>query len=189
MPYTIVRIPAVMGWDDPTGRMWWWVQRALDGGAVVIPSERRAVFRTLYSGDAANAFVRVIDSDAAENEVYHIAMQEIMTLERWTGLLWDVAGSESEIAYVPDEVIQRQEGLEDYIPPPARPVPSVYNLFRAERDFGFSTTPMEEWVSTTVAWYRDQYHGDESQGYSHRVKELSLAARWRDSLNTLKSRF
>ena len=123
VPYTIVRIPAVMGWDDPTGRMWWWVQRALDGGAVVIPSERRAVFRTLYSGDAANAFIRVIDSDAAENEVYHIAMQEIMTLERWTSLLWAAAGHESEIAYVSDEVIQRQEGLEDHIPPLARPVP------------------------------------------------------------------
>jgi 2'-hydroxyisoflavone reductase len=189
VPYTIVRIPAVMGWDDPTGRMWWWVQRALDGGAVVIPSERRAVFRTLYSGDAANAFIRVIDSDAAENEVYHIAMQEIMTLERWTSLLWAAAGHESEIAYVSDEVIQRQERLEDHIPPLARPVPSIYNLSRAERDFGFSTTPVEEWVPTTVAWYHDQYQGDESQGYSHRTNELSLAARWRDSFSTLKSRF
>ena len=47
VPYTIVRVPAVMGWDDPTSRMWWWVQRALDGGAVIIPSENHAVFRTL----------------------------------------------------------------------------------------------------------------------------------------------
>ena len=44
IPYTIVRIPAVMGWDDPTGRMWWWVQRALDGRGVVIPLEDRGLF-------------------------------------------------------------------------------------------------------------------------------------------------
>ena len=27
VPFTIVRIPATMGWDDDTLRMWWWVQR------------------------------------------------------------------------------------------------------------------------------------------------------------------
>ena len=42
--YSIVRIPAVMGWDDPTGRMWWWIQRALDGDGVVIPAEPVASF-------------------------------------------------------------------------------------------------------------------------------------------------
>lgn len=36
LSYTIVRTPAVMGCDDPTGRMWW-VERALDGGGIVLP--------------------------------------------------------------------------------------------------------------------------------------------------------
>ncbi len=189
VPYTIVRIPAVMGWDDPTGRMWWWAQRALDGGAVVIPSERRAVFRTLYCGDAANAFIRVIDSDTAENEVYHIAMQEIMTLERWARLLWAAAGHESEIAYVPAEIIERSGQLEGYAPPLARPVPSIYNLSKAERDFGFATTRVEEWVPSTVAWYRDRYRGDDSQGYAHRAVELTLATRWTEAFSELTSRF
>ena len=31
-PSTMVRVPAVMGPADPTGRMWFFVQRALDGG-------------------------------------------------------------------------------------------------------------------------------------------------------------
>ena len=47
VPYTIIRVPAVMGWDDPTHRLWWYVQRAFDGGPVVVPSEAQSVFRTL----------------------------------------------------------------------------------------------------------------------------------------------
>ena len=66
VPYTVVRVPAVMGWGDPTGRMWWWVQRALDGRGVVIPMEDRAPFRTLYFEDAAENFIRAVDApDAA----------------------------------------------------------------------------------------------------------------------------
>jgi len=34
IPFTVIRVPAVFGRDDPTARMWWWVQRALDGGGV-----------------------------------------------------------------------------------------------------------------------------------------------------------
>ena len=45
VPYTIVRIPAVMGSDDPTGRMWWWVQRAMDGGGVIISPDALGAYR------------------------------------------------------------------------------------------------------------------------------------------------
>ena len=189
VPYTVVRIPIILGPDDPIARMWWWVQRALDGGSVIIPSERRAVFRTLYSADAAGAFVSVADTEVTKNEVYYIAMQEVMTQDRWASLLWAAAGYESEITYVPEEVVERQDGLKGYAPPLTRPVPSIYDLSKAERDFGYSTTPVEGWVSTTVSWYRDEYRGDESEGYGQRATELSLAKRWGEAFSTLKSQF
>ena len=108
VPYTIVRIPAVMGWDDPTGRMWWWVStgigRTRRGCSVRKPCD---CFRTLYSADAAKAFIRVLDVPATANQTYHIAMQEIMTIERWAELIWKAAGHEPQIAYVPNEIIQK----------------------------------------------------------------------------------
>ena len=95
-----------MGWDDPTGRMWWWVQRALDGRGVVVPLENRGLFRTLYSADAAAAFIRVLDVPETANQTYHIAMQEIMTIERWAGSnLGAQQGNEPQITYVPNEII------------------------------------------------------------------------------------
>ena len=189
VPYTIIRVPAVMGWDDPSGRMWWWVQRALDGLGVVLPLEDRGMFRTLYSEDAADAFLRALDSPNTANQTYHIAMQEIMTVERWAHLIWRAAGHACAITYVPREVIQKQEHLRTYAPPLARPLPYIHDLSKAERDFGFRTTPVEEWIQTTVDWYRGQYKGGVSEGYAHRAEELALAERWSEAFDELIEQF
>ena len=187
VPYTIIRIPAVMGWDDPSSRMWWWVQRALDGGGVVIPSENRAVFKSLYSADAAESFVRAMKSPQAADQTYHISMREIMTVERWTRLIWEAAGHEAAITYVPQAVVDRL--LEEYEPPLSRSVPYVQDTSKAEREFGFSTTPVEEWLGTTVSWYRDQYNAEDSKGYGQRLHELSLAHNWERGFQAFSSRF
>lgn len=191
VPYTIVRIPAVMGWDDPTSRMWWWVQRALDGKGVVLPLEYQAPFRTLYCGDAAANFIRAIGSPGAENKTYHISMQEIMTPNRWAGLIWRATGHEPDILYVPREVLQRTlstkegENVAEYAPPLCRPIPYIQDLTRAINDFGFETTPVASWIQTTVDWYRGQYRGEDSKGYSRRSKELELGKRWKGRLKGL----
>ena len=189
LPYTVIRIPAVMGWDDPTGRMWWWVQRALDGRRILVPLEDRAPFRTLYAPDAAANFLRAIDSVDAANRIYHITMQEIMTVERWSDLIWRAAGHECKITYVPKKVIHSHPSLKAYAPPLCRPIPYIHDLSRAERDFGFRTTPVEEWIRTTVDWYRDRYTGEGSEGYEHREGELALAAQWKERFDRLVSEF
>ena len=137
VPYTIVRIPAIMGWDDPTGRMWWWVQRALDGKGVVIEQNDRASFRTLYSADAAESFIKALKSNQTVNQTYHIATEEVLTPQRWVDLIWKAAGHDPNITYAPSEVIDAS--LQNYAPPLCRPVPYIHDLSRAKQDFGFLT--------------------------------------------------
>ena len=185
VPYTIVRIPAVMGWDDPTERMWWWVQRALDGDGVIISSENRGLFRTLYSADGAANFIRAMKSPDAINQTYHIAMQEVMTIERWADLIWRAAGHEPVVSFVPSDVIQRH--LEGYAPPLSRRLSYIHDLSKAERDFGFVTTPVTDWIQTTVDWYREQSGRENSKGYESRRDELELAARWNEEFGILTS--
>ena len=180
IPYTIVRIPAVMGWDDPTSRMWWWAQRALDGQGVIVPSEHRGPFRTLYSADGAANFIRALKSPNTANQTYHIAMQEVMTIERWADALWKAAGHESAMSFVPTKVIRKT--LERYSPPLSRALPYIHDLSKAERDFGFKTTPVEEWIETTVHWYRDNQPENDSAGYKCRGDEVALATRWAGSI-------
>ncbi|MCZ6675818.1 MAG: NAD-dependent epimerase/dehydratase family protein [Candidatus Poribacteria bacterium] len=189
VPYTIIRIPAVMGWDDPTGRMWWWVQRALDGGGVIVPLEAHAVFRTLYAADAADNFIRALDVPAAANQTYHIAMQEIMTIERWAQLIWNAVGHQCKITYVPSEAVHKHERLKAYAPPLSREIPYIHNLSKAEREFGFRTTPVAKWIGTSVDWYRNHYEGGDSEGYEYREEELALAAKWEEKFGELISTF
>ena len=71
----------------------------------------------------------------------------------------------------------------------SRSVSYLYNLSKAEGDFGFNTTPVEEWIQTTVDWYREQYTGENSEGYEYREDELRLAARWTEQFGQFISGF
>lgn len=188
LPYAAVRIPAVMGWDDPTGRMWWWVQRALDGGPIVVPAEHRGLFRTLYAADAAAGFIGALLAPAALNQVYHIAMKEVMSVERWARLIWGAAGHEAAVVWVPQRVIEAQLG-QGYSPPLSRPLSGIPDLSRAERDFGFTTTAVEAWIDTTVDWYRTAFEGVDSSGYAQRADELRLAQHWSAAQASLEEEF
>src|SRR5207244_1757026 len=70
-PWTVVRMPAVMGWDDPTSRMWFFVQRALDGGPLLWPQDRQMPWCTLYCDDAAQALADVLATDRTASRIYH----------------------------------------------------------------------------------------------------------------------
>jgi nucleoside-diphosphate-sugar epimerase len=189
LPYTIVRIPAVMGENDPTGRMWWWVQRALDGQGLIIPTGATGAFRTLYAADAAANFVRILEAPNTVRDIYYVAMPEVMTIERWARLVWQAAGQECRIAYVPREVIAKSRTIANYAPPLSRPVPNIHDLGKAERAFGILSTPVEQWVQNTVDWYRENHGGDDSVGYQFRRDEVSLADRWQSSYLKLVAEF
>lgn len=179
-PYSIVRVPAVMGSNDPTGRMWWWVQRALDGGGVIIPPDATGAYRTLYSADAAVNFVRILDAPQTVGETYYVAMPEIMDLRRWAHLIWSAAGQECKITNIPRHVIRRQDSLRTYAPPMSRPVNNIHDLSKANQAFGIVTTPVEDWIQATVDWYRDHYQGEDSDGYQFRQDEIDLADQWEE---------
>lgn len=189
VPYTIIRIPAVMGWDDDTLRMWWWVQRILDGGTILVPSEQDCPFRTLYSEDAADNWLRALDSPLAVNQTYHIAMQEIMTIRRWADELWKAAGTQGTIVYVPQEAIEKEKTLNGYLPPLCKGYPYIHDLSKAEQDFGFSTTPVDKWLGKTVEWYRNNYDGEDSVGYSNRATEIEMAERWNVAISRAVTNF
>ena len=125
----------------------------------------------------------------AANQTYHVSMREIMSIERWTRLIWNAVGAEAVITHVPQEVIARRQKLDDYEAPLSRALPYIQDTSKAEREFGFETTPVEEWIRKTAEWYRDEYDGDDSKGYEHRAHELSLAVDWRQAHDDCVSRF
>lgn len=189
VPYTIIRLPQMLGEDDPQPQSWWWSQRALDGGPIIIPGEHRGMFRYLYATDAAEAFVRAIKTPSTTDQTYHIGSQEIITIEHWASMVIGAAGSESVLIFIPLDVIRKQEGLQHYIETErvSRSFSYIPDVSKAERDFGFTTTPVEQWVQSTVDWYRQHYKGKDAAGYEHRGEELILAEKWSEGFNKLVS--
>jgi nucleoside-diphosphate-sugar epimerase len=158
-------------------------------GGVIVPTDSLGAFRTLYYADAAVNFIRTIDSKQAINQIYFVGMPEILTVERWAGLIWRAAGNDCRISYVPRQVINRSDNLRNYSPPLTRPLANIYDLSKAQRDIGVVTTPVEEWVQATVSWYRDHYNGGDSESYRFRSEELSLASRWDEAYHKLVQEF
>ncbi len=190
VPYTIMRIPAMLGEDDNEERSWWWTQRAMDGGPILMPSENRAMFRCLYAADAAEAYVRAIKEPKAANQTYHVGSHEIIAIEHWADLVCKVVGHESTLTFLPLEVILKHEGLrknERWFSRLGRPFPYIQDLSKADEDFGFTTTPLETWVRSTVEWYMHKYEGEDSYGYEYRSAELALADRWNEKFGKLVS--
>ena len=95
-----------------------------------------------------------MDAPNTINDIYYVAMPEIMTMERWAELIWRAAGHPCRITYVPREVIRRQGSLRSYAPPFTRPVSNIHDLSKADDAFGIKTTPVADWIQTTVDWYR-----------------------------------
>jgi len=120
-------------------------------------------------------------------QTYYIAMPEIITMERWAHLVWRAAGHQCQISYVPGEVIRSREPLKAYSPPLSRPVSNIHDLSKAEQAFGIESTPVEQWVQTTVDWYRENRPGEPSVGYAAREEEIALAAQWEDGFGKLSA--
>ena len=150
------------------------------------------MFRCLYAADAAEAFVRAIKEPRAANQTYNLASHEIIAVEHWSELVCRIVGHESTLTFVPLEVILNHEDLrksERWFSRLGRYFPSIPDISKAEQDFGFTTTPLETWVRSTVEWYMHEYEGEDSAGYEYRSAEVALAAEWSEKYASLVSAF
>ena len=110
-----------------------------------------------------------------------MASQEYYTNERWVEVCAVAAGKPCEITYVPLELIRRRgASFANYRPPLTWHTPHCWDLAKAERDFGFRTTPLEEWMPGAVAWYRERPELKD-KGYAHRDEEVALARAWKEA--------
>ena len=196
MPYVIMRIPAIMGEDDPTGRIWWWIQRIADNRGIVVPNKVENPFRTLYSGDAAQAFLDSKKSDKTINQVYHIASHEIFTPRSWVRILSGILNTAPKIFLVPSIFAEKhlgginENGLADkYSPPLLRKYPYIHDLSKADKDFNFKTTNVEDWLTKTADYYLNLSDVNNSKGFENRDLEIKLGTEWESRLVNLQDLF
>jgi nucleoside-diphosphate-sugar epimerase len=182
--FTALRAPIVVGPDDRTQRIWWFVQRITDGGPFIYPAWGNGrVFQVVYADDLAGAFVSALGNPRAYNCEFNIAEPEIFSPETWIDGLASALGRDSRCVRIPEPVIS-QAGLPDYTMPIAgRPFGHfLMDLSAAYCTLGFRPAPLATWIGDTATGCAANPPKRDSQGYENRPEEIALAERFEDLL-------
>jgi nucleoside-diphosphate-sugar epimerase len=177
--FTALRAPIVVGPDDRTRRIWWFVQRLLDGAPIVIPEWGRGKqFQVVDADDLARAFATCVGNPAAFNRSYNVAQAELFTAETWVQALGDALGSSSQSVRIPEDILARG-GLEGYVLPIAGyPFGQFMMDTHAIRaDLGFEFTDGASWIKAMVVGCAQSPPVGDSEGYGRRATEITLAER------------
>ncbi len=175
LPITVFRPTVVEGPRDPAMRAWYYLQRFLDGGPVLIPREIPDILlRIVYADDVADAFIAAIRNPAAYNRVYNLGGEEIFTLLDYADMVRSAAGGGSPIVQCPMADIRQAPGLGDYHPEYLG-FDSVPDISAARRDLHYRPAPVQTRIGETVEWLRSLEGRPDSRGYLSRHAEIDLA--------------
>lgn len=179
--WTVIRPPIIVAPDDRTRRVWWFVQRILDGGPILVPDwGPRRVFQVAYADDLAETYVAALGNPGAYGKAYNVAQPEIFGPETWIDALSAALGRDSRCVRVGEEAIQ-QAGLAGYdMPIAGRPFGNyLVELSAAYADLDFRPSPMETWVGATARGCAANPPATDSTGYQERKQEIGLAQGFR----------
>lgn len=165
VPYTIIRPAAVVGPEDPSLRAYFYFQRLMDGGPLILTNGGVQSVHLAYSRDVAKGYLLALTSERAINQVYNLAQRETVRTVDWLHLAAHLLEVKPTFISIPAEVL-RSSGF--IYPEPLAFVATFFmNTHKAETDLGYKTTPQVTWMKNTVHWYRDFYNGPNSMGYEN----------------------
>ena len=76
-----------------------------------------------------------------------------------------------------------------YFPPLLRNYPYIHDLSKADTDFKFKTTKVEDWLTQTADYYLKLSDFKNSKGYENRDLEIKLGIEWENRLVNLQDSF
>ncbi len=173
-PVTMLRPTFVSGPKDPTGRDFFWIERILDGGALLVPGSGEFPFQQIFVDDVARAFAGLLDSPRTVGKAYNVAGEEAFTLNEYLNAVARLLGREPELVHV-------DQAAFDALPFSSSPAgdvfpfntqrPAVFSLDALKRDSGYRSTPFDVWMKETISWWVSAPRGH-SNGYERRAEEL-----------------
>lgn len=187
-PWVVVRVPATLGPDDPSGRFAFWLSRLLDGGPVVLPDGGQHAIQLGYAQDLAAFLVDLMGAPAAARRVYNYAQPEWPRFVHLLEVVARAAGRALDAVCVPTDVLHRHSGLPwaDGTYAPFAQNWIAMSIARAQREIGLRPTPLADWVGATVDWYRAHPEGMEKAPHgAARKREVAFAGEWRTAMARL----
>jgi nucleoside-diphosphate-sugar epimerase len=175
--WTILRPPVVLGADDRTQRVWWFVQRLLDGEPLLIPDWGPGrVFQVGWTQDIARAFCAAAGNPAAFGRAYNVAQLEIYTSESWIEAAAALLGVQPRYAHIAEDAVA-DVGLPGYaLPVAGRPFGHVLvDTSCLSHELGFEPSPENVWLKDTLLGCASNPPAVNSAGYERRDAEARVA--------------
>lgn len=181
-PWVVVRVPATLGPDDPSGRFAFWLSRILDGGPLLLPDGGVHALQVGYSGDLSRFLVELLQGSGRMRSIYNYAQRETPAFVNFLQTVAAAAGKPLNAVAVPADVLQAYSGLpwREWSYAPFTCCPVLMSLDKVEAEVGLSfRTPLRTWVQTAVDWYKERPAAlAEVKHPETRPLELDFAKRW-----------
>ena len=113
-----------------------------------------------------------MSSAKAVNQAYNFAQDRLFRIVDWVRLAADLLEVEADIVSIPAELFQ-QSGFV-YSENWNLTGTYILDVSRVQADLGYTSTPVETWMATTTAWYREQGDWKNSLADSERQAEIAF---------------
>jgi nucleoside-diphosphate-sugar epimerase len=170
-PWTVVRLPAVMGPADHSLRIAAYLQRVADGGPVLVAEETYEQQAGLaWNKDAGYACALTCDlRKDTRQKAFNTGFDGVSLRDLIEGIA-RAMGVPARIHPLPFAMLPA--GASPYASPPARP--AGLDLGRSRSELGFEPSALEDALAETLAWFR--VARPSHPGYANRAAELALAS-------------
>lgn len=172
-PYTTLRLPMVNSKRDPFKRLYHYYLRLKDGGALLIPETPNYPLRHVYAGDVVTALMTVLHTPESIGRAYNISQDETLSIDEFLQLLAGIIGTEADIVRAKRSLLEADGFLPDCSPFSERWMSELDNE-RSKEELAMRYTPLEEYLSELVAYYRE-HKPSKPVGYNRRNAERKLA--------------
>ena len=172
LAWTSLRAPIVVGADDRTLRIWWFIQRLLDGGPILIPDWGPGrLFQVVWTHDFARACILAAGNPRAFGHAYNVAQSEIFTAETWIVAIADALGRQANYVHIAEDRL-----LGYHMPIAGRAFGHVLlDGCAARADLGFEPADAATWLRETALGCADNPPSTPSAGYERRADEIRVA--------------
>jgi nucleoside-diphosphate-sugar epimerase len=170
----VLRLPIIQGEADGSLRLWAYLERMLDGGAILLPDGGTRQVRHVYAGDVAAAILRLSETPPPRFGVYNLAQPEIVTLREFLTRVALAAGCEIRFVEAAQEEIEAA-GIDPAFSPYGGRWSSIPDPARAA-GWGFAGSRLADYLPGTVKWHLENRRGHSHPGYAQRPKELAFAS-------------
>ncbi len=173
---TALRPTFVAGPGDPLKREWFWLQRILDSGPVIVPGSGEYRFQNVYVEDVARAFMLALNHSNAIGQSYNVVGEESCTLNEYLDMLGAMIQRPVEKLWM-QQVDFDKHPLSLYPDGDVFPYntrrDAVFSQKKIQQELGYRSTPRKEWIAKTLDWFMGG-HGGDSIGYERRNEDLAL---------------